>query len=438
MRLEYSTDLFEAATIDAHARRTSRTLLEAIGGRSRRGACRRLPLLPAPSGSRLVGGVERHRGRLPARVVRPRAVRGAGGADAGRGRAGRSSEQRSPTRELQRAGQPARAPPARRWASGPEVLVGICLERSLGLVVGLLGILKAGGAYVPLDPAYPRERLAFMLEDAARRCCVTQAAPRATAARGAARASSASTRTRAAIGREPRPDARARRAAAGPRLRHLHLGLDRPPKGVMVSHGASSTASPGCRAGLVRSTPDDVVLPARRRYASTSRSGRSSGRCCRAAAACSCPTTSPAIRRCLIDLLADARRHRASCWPPRCSGSCSPTAPDVARRLPALQRWVTGGEALAARTLAPRFARARCRRRRCVNLYGPTETHGRRRRLRRHRRPARASVPIGRPIANTRALRARRARRAGADRRAGRALRRRRRPGPRLPRPSRS
>lgn len=48
---------------------------------------------------------------------------------------------------------------------GPEVMVGICLERSLELVIGLLGILKAGGAYVPLDPAYPQERLAFMIED---------------------------------------------------------------------------------------------------------------------------------------------------------------------------------------------------------------------------------------------------------------------------------
>ncbi|HEY9649207.1 MAG TPA: amino acid adenylation domain-containing protein, partial [Coleofasciculaceae cyanobacterium] len=47
----------------------------------------------------------------------------------------------------------------------PEVLVGICMERSLDMVVGLLGILKAGGAYVPLDPAYPQERLAFMIED---------------------------------------------------------------------------------------------------------------------------------------------------------------------------------------------------------------------------------------------------------------------------------
>ncbi|MBR8835476.1 MAG: amino acid adenylation domain-containing protein [Stigonema ocellatum SAG 48.90 = DSM 106950] len=48
----------------------------------------------------------------------------------------------------------------------PEVLVGICAERSLEMIIGILGILKAGGAYVPLDPAYPKERLAFMLEDA--------------------------------------------------------------------------------------------------------------------------------------------------------------------------------------------------------------------------------------------------------------------------------
>ena len=49
---------------------------------------------------------------------------------------------------------------------GPEVRVGICVERSVEMVVGLLGILKAGGAYVPLDPEYPAERLAYMVEDA--------------------------------------------------------------------------------------------------------------------------------------------------------------------------------------------------------------------------------------------------------------------------------
>ena len=57
---------------------------------------------------------------------------------------------------------------------GPEVLVGLCVERSLEMVIGLLGILKAGGAYVPLDPAYPLDRLSFMLEDAAVPVLLTQ------------------------------------------------------------------------------------------------------------------------------------------------------------------------------------------------------------------------------------------------------------------------
>ncbi|MGH7798832.1 MAG: amino acid adenylation domain-containing protein [Candidatus Binatia bacterium] len=57
---------------------------------------------------------------------------------------------------------------------GPETLVGIYVERSLDMIVGLLGILKAGGAYVPLDPAYPKERVAFMLQDAQVRILLTQ------------------------------------------------------------------------------------------------------------------------------------------------------------------------------------------------------------------------------------------------------------------------
>ncbi|MCM0593872.1 MAG: amino acid adenylation domain-containing protein [Gloeotrichia echinulata DEX184] len=56
----------------------------------------------------------------------------------------------------------------------PEVLVGICVERSLEMIIGLLGILKAGGAYVPLDPNYPQERLSYMLEDAQVSVILTQ------------------------------------------------------------------------------------------------------------------------------------------------------------------------------------------------------------------------------------------------------------------------
>lgn len=57
---------------------------------------------------------------------------------------------------------------------GADVPVAICLERSVWMLVALLGVLKAGGAYVPLDPSYPRERLAFMLEDAQAPVLITQ------------------------------------------------------------------------------------------------------------------------------------------------------------------------------------------------------------------------------------------------------------------------
>ncbi len=65
----------------------------------------------------------------------------------------------------------------RDLGAGAETLVGLCCERSLDLVVGVLGILEAGAAYVPLDPGYPRERLAYMIEDAGIRVLVgTEAA----------------------------------------------------------------------------------------------------------------------------------------------------------------------------------------------------------------------------------------------------------------------
>ncbi|EIK63776.1 non-ribosomal peptide synthetase [Pseudomonas lactis] len=58
---------------------------------------------------------------------------------------------------------------------GPDVLVGLAVERSIEMVVGLLAVLKAGGAYVPLDPEYPPERLAYMLEDSGVKLLLTQA-----------------------------------------------------------------------------------------------------------------------------------------------------------------------------------------------------------------------------------------------------------------------
>ncbi len=63
----------------------------------------------------------------------------------------------------------------RRLGVGPEAVVAIALQRSPAMLVAMLGVLAAGGAYLPLDPAYPRERLAFLLEDSGARLLITEA-----------------------------------------------------------------------------------------------------------------------------------------------------------------------------------------------------------------------------------------------------------------------
>jgi len=81
-------------------------------------------------------------------------------------------ERRLTYRELnERANQVANY--LRKRGVGPDVLVGVCLERSPEVLVSLLGIWKAGGAYVPLDPAYPTDRLAFMVKDSAAKVLLT-------------------------------------------------------------------------------------------------------------------------------------------------------------------------------------------------------------------------------------------------------------------------
>ena len=88
-------------------------------------------------------------------------------------------EQRMSYRELNaRANQLAHY--LRKLGVGPEVLVGICMERSVKMMVALLGILKAGGAYVPLDPAYPEGRLAFMINDSGLQVLITDEPFRST------------------------------------------------------------------------------------------------------------------------------------------------------------------------------------------------------------------------------------------------------------------
>jgi len=159
---EYRTDLFDAAAVQRmHAHFTA-----LLGGCVSRPQERlsRLPLLPAEERRLLLsqfsqGPLGHHPQPLAhelfeAQVARtPEAV------------AVECGTERLTYRELdRRANRLARVLRAR--GVGPDVCVGLCLERSNELVTAILAVLKAGGAYLPLDPSYPRERLAFMVEQA--------------------------------------------------------------------------------------------------------------------------------------------------------------------------------------------------------------------------------------------------------------------------------
>ena len=113
---------------------------------------------------------------------------------------------------------------------GPDTLVGLCLERSLELVVGLLGILKAGGAYVPLDPSYPAPRLAFMLEDTRAPVLLTQHQLLGQLPPYAGRVLCLD-RDLSLLAAQPDTDPPCRATAREPRLRHLHLRLHRQSQG---------------------------------------------------------------------------------------------------------------------------------------------------------------------------------------------------------------
>ena len=181
---------------------------------------------------------------------------------------------------------------------GPEVVVGLCVERSLDMVIGLVGILKAGGAYLPLDPEYPADRLSFMLRDARAPVLVTQSRllgrlPADMASAPAQNGSQHPTRT-LLPDRVPGPRcrhdracarecARQRPASAAPRLRDLHLGLDRNAKRRRGQLMAGSPIWRRCRSSGSRSRlrPASCSSP---RSASMRRCGRLRRRCQRGVA----------------------------------------------------------------------------------------------------------------------------------------------------------
>ena len=169
LRLDYRGDLFDRASAQALAGRLVRLLAAATTEPER--AIGRLDILSAEERAIILRGWNE-----TARAVAPATLPDLFGAQAARtpdAVAVVFGEERLSYGELD-ARSSRLAHHLRALGVGPEVIVGLCVERSPELIVGLLGILRAGGAYLPLDPDYPAERLAFMLEDAAAPVLVTQ------------------------------------------------------------------------------------------------------------------------------------------------------------------------------------------------------------------------------------------------------------------------
>ena len=277
---------------------------------------------------------------------------------------------------------------------GPEVVVGLCVERSLEMLVALLGILKAGGAYLPLDPDYPRERLAFMLA----RCARAAAAHPLRAARSLARTRHPHRAARRGLA-DHRRAARHRSALAIDPHNAVYVtytsGSTGTPKGVVVTH--RNVVRLVKSANYVDLTPDDVFLQ-------------------------------------FAPLAFDASTFEI--WGALLNGARLVVYPDGPFELPTLKRivaeagisvlWLTAAlfhqvvdEDVAAiagvktllaggDVLSPSHVRAGCRRSRTAANSSTAMARPRRRRsVPASLRPVRAdfqdSVPIGRPISNTRA-----------------------------------
>ncbi|HKI05604.1 MAG TPA: amino acid adenylation domain-containing protein, partial [Thermoanaerobaculia bacterium] len=170
--LEYSADLFEAATVERWAGHLTTLLRAAVLGPRIR--ISELPLLDAAEREQLVREWNRYDAGFPepARLHRRFEAMAARSPEAP---AVRCEGETVSYGELEaRANQVAHR--LRRLGVGPESRVGLFVQRSAAMMTGLLGILKAGGAYVPIDPDAPAERAAYVLADSQARVLVTEAA----------------------------------------------------------------------------------------------------------------------------------------------------------------------------------------------------------------------------------------------------------------------
>jgi len=258
----------------------------------------------------------------------------------------------------------------RRRGVGSETLVGVCLERSTAMVVGLLGILKAGGAYLPLDPAYPPERLAFMLTDARPPVLVTREPLRATLpAYGGAVV--CLDRDRAAIARESPTDPIDLAAAPTPEnLAYVIYtsGSTGRPKGVLGVHRGVMNRCNWMWGAYPFETGEMCCQKTSLSFVDSV--WEIFGPLLRGVGSVIIPDATLKDHAQLIQTLAATRVTRIVLVPSLLRALLD-AYPDLQERLPTLTFWVSSGEALS-RELAQRF-REHMPRARLINLYGSSE-----------------------------------------------------------------
>ena len=277
---------------------------------------------------------------------------------------------------------------------GPDTIVGICLQRSPALVVGLLGILKAGGAYLPLDPNYPAERLAYIMADANPRVIVTEAALAANLP---------AQQTPVVKLDADWPKIAAKKAALPPNATtpdHLVYvlytsGSTGQPKGAMGTHRAvvnrlswDVTGDPSDEVYAQKTTPNfidalwDIFMPLLRGQKTVI-----------------VPEDIVRDPERLIDLLAKEAATRIVLVPSLLR-TILDSSQNLAERLPKLRHWACSGEALTS-GLAAAF-QARLPHADLFNIYGTSEFWDATWCVAKGQ--ANGAIPFGLPIANMRAL----------------------------------
>jgi amino acid adenylation domain-containing protein len=248
----------------------------------------------------------------------------------------------------------------RKLGVGPDVRVGICLDRSLQMIEAVLGVLKAGGAYVPLDPAHPEQRLAWMLENAEAPVLVTRASVRGRLPAQSALVVDVETEAER-IAREPASNPQVELTGANLAYVIYTSGSTGQPKGVMVTHGGARNLA-AVQAEAFAIEAGSRVL----QFASLSFDAATWEWLMALTSGAALVLAGPeeAFGGAALKRLLERERVEVATIPP----SVLETVPGDRRDLPALRTLVVAGEACAGR-LVERWSEGQ----RMLNAYGPTE-----------------------------------------------------------------